>query len=37
MTRGYFARFFVECGKVSLMADVFKKYLARGKIGYVSL
>ncbi len=36
MTRGHFARFLVECGKASSMADVFKKYLARGKTGYVS-
>ncbi|EFN6770370.1 5'-3' exoribonuclease [Escherichia coli] len=35
VTRGHFARFFVECGKASSMADVFKKYLARGKTGYV--
>ncbi|HAP2442456.1 TPA: 5'-3' exoribonuclease [Escherichia coli] len=34
-TRGHFARFLVECGKASSMADVFKKYLARGKTGYV--
>ena len=31
VTRGHFARFLVECGKASSMADVFKKYLARGK------
>lgn len=35
VTRGHFARFLVECGKASSMADVFKKYLARGKNGYV--
>ncbi|EEC8085595.1 5'-3' exoribonuclease [Escherichia coli] len=35
VTRGHFARFLVECGKSSSMADVFKKYLARGKTGYV--
>lgn len=35
VTRGHFARFLVECGKASSMADVFKKYLARGKSGYV--
>ena len=35
VTRGQFARFLVECGKASSMADVFKKYLARGKTGYV--
>ena len=35
VTRGHFARFLVECGKAISMADVFKKYLARGKTGYV--
>ena len=35
VTRGHFARFLVECGKANTMADVFKKYLARGKTGYV--
>ncbi|EPG4134172.1 RNase RNM [Escherichia coli] len=35
VTRGHFARFLVECGKASSMADVFKKYLACGKTGYV--
>ncbi|HBH4533297.1 TPA: 5'-3' exoribonuclease [Escherichia coli] len=35
VTRGHFARFLVECGKASSVADVFKKYLARGKTGYV--
>lgn len=35
ITRGHFARFLVESGKASNMADVFKKYLARGKTGYV--
>ena len=35
VTRGHFARFLVACGKASSMADVFKKYLARGKTGYV--
>ncbi|EHG6152780.1 RNase RNM [Escherichia fergusonii] len=35
VTRGHFARFLVECGKASSIADVFKKYLARGKTGYV--
>ncbi|EOQ48079.1 TPA: RNase AM [Citrobacter braakii] len=35
ITRGHFARFLVECGKAKTMADVFKKYLARGKTGYV--
>jgi predicted metal-dependent phosphoesterase TrpH len=35
VTRGHFARFLVECGKATSMADVFKRYLARGKTGYV--
>ncbi|WP_436857511.1 RNase RNM [Citrobacter tructae] len=35
VTRGHFARYLVECGKATTMADVFKKYLARGKTGYV--
>ncbi len=35
VTRGHFARYLVECGKANCMADVFKKYLARGKTGYV--
>lgn len=35
VTRGHFARFLVECGKARTMADVFKKYLAKGKTGYV--
>ncbi|MRS13391.1 5'-3' exoribonuclease [Enterobacteriaceae bacterium RIT691] len=35
VTRGHFARFLVEAGKANTMADVFKKYLARGKTGYV--
>ncbi|MED5699373.1 RNase RNM [Enterobacter ludwigii] len=35
VTRGHFARFLVEAGKATTMADVFKKYLARGKTGYV--
>ncbi|WP_370644910.1 RNase AM [Buttiauxella sp. W03-F01] len=35
VTRGHFARFLVECGKANTMADVFKKYLAKGKTGYV--
>ncbi len=35
VTRGHFARFLVGAGKASNMADVFKKYLARGKTGYV--
>jgi predicted metal-dependent phosphoesterase TrpH len=35
VTRGHFARFLVECGKATNMADVFKRYLARGKTGYV--
>ncbi|AGE94417.1 RNase RNM [Citrobacter farmeri] len=35
VTRGHFARYLVECGKATTLADVFKKYLARGKTGYV--
>ena len=35
VTRGHFARFLVVGGNASSMADVFKKYLARGKTGYV--
>ena len=35
VTRGHFARFLVEAGFASNIADVFKKYLARGKTGYV--
>ncbi len=35
VTRGHFARFLVENGKASDVAGVFKKYLARGKTGYV--
>ncbi|MTH46327.1 RNase RNM [Intestinirhabdus alba] len=35
VTRGHFARFLVESGSAASMADVFKKYLARGKTGYV--
>nr|WP_318381534.1 RNase AM [uncultured Enterobacter sp.] len=35
VTRGHFARFLVANGKAKNVADVFKKYLARGKTGYV--
>jgi predicted metal-dependent phosphoesterase TrpH len=35
VTRGHFARFLVESGRASNFNDVFKKYLARGKTGYV--
>lgn len=35
VTRGHFARFLIEQGKASDMAQVFKNYLARGKTGYV--
>ncbi len=35
VTRGHFARFLVEAGHAKNMAEVFKKYLARGKTGYV--
>ncbi len=35
VTRGHFARFLVQQGMAANMAQVFKKYLAKGKIGYV--
>ncbi len=35
VTRGHFARFLVQQGVADNMAQVFKKYLAKGKIGYV--
>ena len=35
VTRGHFAKFLMEDGRARSMADVFKHYLARGKIGYV--
>jgi predicted metal-dependent phosphoesterase TrpH len=35
VTRGHFARFLVQQGMADNMAQVFKKYLAKGKIGYV--
>ncbi|WP_159565043.1 RNase RNM [Budvicia diplopodorum] len=35
ITRAHFARYLVEIGKASNMAQVFKKYLAKGKTGYV--
>lgn len=35
ITRGHFARFLIEQGKATNMAQVFKNYLARGKTGYV--
>ncbi|MCS2158789.1 5'-3' exoribonuclease [Scandinavium sp. H11S7] len=35
VTRGHFARFLVESGRASNFNEVFKKYLARGKTGYV--
>lgn len=35
VTRSHFARFLVESGKANDVAGVFKKYLARGKTGYV--
>lgn len=35
MTRGHFARYLVEIGVADNMAQVFKKYLAKGKTGYV--
>lgn len=35
ITRTHFARHLVNIGKASSINNVFKKYLARGKIGYV--
>lgn len=35
LTRTHFARHLVQIGKASSMNNVFKKYLARGKAGYV--
>lgn len=35
ITRAHFARYLIELGKASDMAQVFKNYLARGKTGYV--
>ena len=35
LTRTHFARHLVKIGKASTMDGVFKKYLGRGKIGYV--
>ncbi|MDR0218709.1 MAG: PHP domain-containing protein [Enterobacteriaceae bacterium] len=35
VTRGHFARYLVEAGIAPTIQKVFKKYLARGKIGYV--
>lgn len=35
VTRAHFARFLIEDGRATTIADVFKHYLARGKIGYV--
>lgn len=35
VTRGHFARFLVEEKRANNIADVFKKYLAKGKTGYV--
>ncbi len=36
VSRTHFARYLVETGHVRAMGDVFKRYLARGKPGYVS-
>ncbi|MBS0847220.1 PHP domain-containing protein [Citrobacter sp. JGM124] len=36
ITRGHFARFLVEEKRANSIADVFKKYLAKGKTGYVA-
>lgn len=35
ITRGHFARYLVEQGKAENVGQVFKKYLAQGKTGYV--
>lgn len=35
VTRGHFARYLVEIGKAETVPQVFKKYLAKGKIAYV--
>jgi len=35
VTRAHFARYLVEIGKCAGIAQVFKKYLAKGKTGYV--
>ncbi|TCV99907.1 RNase RNM [Biostraticola tofi] len=35
VTRGHFARYLVSLGLASDMAGIFKKYLSRGKTGYV--
>lgn len=37
ITRTHFARFLVKAGKASSMSNVFKRYLAYGKPGYVSV
>lgn len=36
VTRGHFARFLIAQGKAGNMAQVFKKYLAKGKTGYAA-
>ncbi|WP_304167339.1 PHP domain-containing protein [Lonsdalea britannica] len=35
ITRGHFARYLVEQGKATAINQVFKRYLAKGKTGYV--
>ncbi|TQI80700.1 hypothetical protein FHU10_4423 [Serratia fonticola] len=35
VTRGHFARYLVQTGVADNLAQVFKKYLAKGKTGYV--
>lgn len=35
VTRGHFARYLVSIGVADTMANVFKKYLSKGKTGYV--
>jgi len=37
MTRTHFARYLIQIGKARSMAEVFKRYLAHGKPGYVSV
>jgi len=37
ITRTHFARYLIQIGKARTMSDVFKKYLAYGKPGYVSV
>lgn len=34
LTRAHFARYIIQCGKARSIAEVFKRYLAKGKSGY---